>query len=58
MKSVQQQQEERRQRQLDDIRRQVENGTLVIRQMTAEERRMNPPKPRAPKPVRRRGQPA
>ncbi len=55
MRSVQQQQEERRQRQLDDIRRQVENGTLVIRQMTAEERRMNPPKPRAAKPRRIRG---
>jgi len=31
------------------VREQVESGSLVIRQMTEEERRQNPPRPVAPK---------
>lgn len=45
MKSVQQQQQERRRQRLEDIERQVKEGTLVIRKMTAEERRLYPPRP-------------
>ncbi len=35
-----------------DIRHQIANGTLRIRQMTADERIANPPRPRRPKPLR------
>jgi hypothetical protein len=42
MKSIQQPQRERRQQKLEDIRRQVADGSLVIRQMTAEERKRYP----------------
>jgi hypothetical protein len=48
VKSVQQQQQERRRQRLEDIERQVKEGTLVIRKMTAEERRMYPPRPPSP----------
>jgi hypothetical protein len=37
-------QQQKREQKLDAIREQVENGTLVIRKMTAEERRRNPPR--------------
>jgi anti-sigma28 factor (negative regulator of flagellin synthesis) len=40
---------ERREAKLAEIRQQVEDGTLTIRQMTDEERELNPPRP---KPVR------
>ena len=39
-----QRQRRKREELLDDIRKQVEKGTLVIRKMTAEERRANPPR--------------
>jgi hypothetical protein len=39
----------RRKEQLDLIREQVKDGTLVIRQMTPEEREKYPPRPRKPK---------
>jgi hypothetical protein len=55
MKSVQDRQQEERERKLADIRSQVEQGTLVIRQMTDKERRENPPRPRTDQPRRRRG---
>jgi hypothetical protein len=42
MKSIQQRQRERRQQKLEDIRRQVADGSLVTRQMTAEERMRDP----------------
>jgi hypothetical protein len=42
MKSVQQRQEERRQEKLDEVRRQVESGSLTIRKMTPEERKAYP----------------
>lgn len=39
---------ERREEKLASIREQVDNGSLVIRQMTAEERKRNPPRPKPP----------
>jgi hypothetical protein len=48
MKTVWERQEERRDEKLADIREQLEQGTLRIRQMTAKERAENPPRPRAP----------
>ena len=50
MKSVQERQQQERERKLEEIQRQVEAGTLVIRKMTAEERQANPPRPRAENP--------
>jgi hypothetical protein len=41
--------EEKRAEKLAVVREQVENGSLVIRQMTAEERRRYPPLPPQPK---------
>lgn len=41
--------EEKRQEKLDFVRKQVSSGTLVIRQMTAEERQRYPPRPVQPK---------
>jgi hypothetical protein len=49
MKTIKEQQDEQRERKLAHVRRKVANGTLVIRQMTAEERERNPPSPREPK---------
>lgn len=46
MKSTQDRQRDERERKLAEIRRQLEQGTLTIRQMTPEERRANPPRPR------------
>jgi len=49
-KSKQQQRaEEKRQAKLDDIQQQIKEGTLKVRQMTAKERKDNPPKPRPPR---------
>jgi len=48
MRTIQQQQDERRRKKLAHVRRQVANGTLVIRKMTADERAKRPesePKP-------------
>lgn len=42
-KSTRERAVERRQAKLDQVREQVENGTLVIRQMTEEERLRYPP---------------
>jgi len=39
---------ERREAKLDSLREQVENGSLVIRQMTAQERKRYPPRPKPP----------
>jgi hypothetical protein len=39
---------------LEFVREQVENGSLVIRQMTDEERRRYPPRPERPKRTSRR----
>jgi hypothetical protein len=49
MKTARERAEEKRQEKLDLVREQVESGALVIRQMTDEERRENPPRPAQPK---------
>jgi hypothetical protein len=41
--------EERRREKLADIQDQLDRGELSIRQMTPEERKKNPPRPREPK---------
>jgi hypothetical protein len=50
MKTTRERAEERRLAKLELVREQVENGSLVIRTMTEEERRQYPPRP--PKPRR------
>lgn len=49
MKTARERAEEKRQAKLESVKEEVENGTLVIRQMTEEERLRFPPKPPAPK---------
>lgn len=49
MKTTRERAEEKRQAKLDLINEQVESGTLVIRPMTAEERRRYPPRSVPPK---------
>lgn len=49
MKTARERAEEKRQEKLEQVREQVESGGLVIRQMTAEERRRYPPRPVEPK---------
>jgi hypothetical protein len=46
--------EEKRQAKLDLVREQVEDGSLIIRKMTAEERRRYPQRPAPPKKPYRR----
>jgi hypothetical protein len=41
--------EEKREAKLELVREQVQSGSLVIRQMSDEERRRYPPRPAAPK---------
>jgi hypothetical protein len=53
MKTQKQRAEERREAKLAEVKEQVEQGELVIRQMTPAERKKNPPKPRK-QPNRRR----
>jgi hypothetical protein len=48
MKTARERAEEKRQEKLDGVRDQVTNGSLVIRQMTEEERQKYPPRPAAP----------
>jgi hypothetical protein len=48
VKSARERAEEKRLAKLDSVREQVENGSLVIRRMTDEERRRYPPRPPAP----------
>jgi hypothetical protein len=50
MKTVQERQQEERERKLAEIQRQLDEGTLTIRKMTPEERDANPAKPREPRP--------
>jgi hypothetical protein len=50
MTTIRERREARRQQKLAEVRRKVETGSLVIRQMTPEERKMyvvRPPKARA-----------
>jgi hypothetical protein len=37
---------EKRKEKLEEVRRQVEDGSLTIRKMTPKERKANPPRPR------------
>ena len=54
MKTLREKAEEKRQAKLDLIHEQVQQGTLVIRSMTDEERRRYPPRPEPPSRSRRR----
>lgn len=54
MKSSRERAEEKRAEKLELVRQQVESGSLVIRQMTDEERERHPPKPAPPKRATRR----
>jgi hypothetical protein len=49
MKSAYERQQEQKQAKLQEIKQQVEEGTLVVRKMTAKERKENPPRPAKPK---------
>jgi hypothetical protein len=49
MKTPAERKEEARQAKLDEIREQVDDGRLVIRRMTKEERKRFPPKQQEPK---------
>jgi hypothetical protein len=46
---------EKRRVKLEDVQRQLEDGSLTIRKMTAEERKRFPPKPADPRRKRRAG---
>ena len=54
MKTARERAEEKRAEKLERVREEVENGSLVIRQMTPEERRRYPPVASQPKPNGRR----
>ena len=49
MKTGREKAEEKRQVKLAQVQEQVDEGSLVIRQMTEEERRKYPPRPERPK---------
>ncbi len=49
MKTTRERAEEKRQAKLELVREQVQDGSLVIRQMTDEERTQYPQKPERPK---------
>ena len=49
MKTTRERADERRLAKLEVVREQVENGSLVIREMTDEERRLYPPQPAKPR---------
>lgn len=53
MKTQRERDEEKRAKRAEEIREQVEAGTLVIRQMTPAERKKYPAQPRPPKKPRR-----
>jgi hypothetical protein len=48
MKTARERAEEKRAEKLENVREQQKNGSLVIRQMTDEERRRYPPRPPRP----------
>ena len=54
MRTTRERAEQKRQEKLELIRTQVQSGSLVIRQMTAQERMQYPPRPAAPDRFRRR----
>ena len=45
MSTARERQEQKRLEKLDLVKEQVDSGSLVIRKMTAEERKANPPRP-------------
>lgn len=49
MKSTRERAQEKREEKLEMVRSQVQSGSLVIRQMTDEERQLYPPRPPKPK---------
>jgi hypothetical protein len=49
VKTPQERAEEKRREKLADMQDQIDRGELSIRQMTPDERKKNPPKPRQPK---------
>ena len=49
MKTPQERAEEKRRQKLEEMEAQIRNGSLVVREMTPEERERNPPKPPKPK---------
>jgi hypothetical protein len=49
MKTTRERAEEKRQEKLELVQQQLESGSLVIRQMTEEERRRYPPRPGQPR---------
>lgn len=51
MKTQQERAAERRKEKLEQIAEQVKDGSLTVRQMTKEERELNPPAP--PRPARK-----
>jgi len=52
-KTTRERAEEKREAKLEVVREQVQSGSLVIRQMTDEERRRYPPRPAQPRRPRR-----
>ena len=54
MKTTRQRADAKRQEKLDGVRANVESGSLIIRQMTAEERQRYPPRPARSKPNEKR----
>jgi hypothetical protein len=54
VKTTRERAEEKRQERLASVREQVENGSLVIRKMTEEERQRYPVRPRPPERARPR----
>ena len=54
VKTARERAEEKRAEKLEQVREQVEDGSLVIRKMTADERRRYPPVPPQKKPTDRR----
>ena len=49
VKTPQERADEKRRQKLADMQEQIDRGELSIRQMTPDERKKNPPKPRQPK---------
>jgi hypothetical protein len=49
MKTPQERAEEKRRQKLEEMQEQIRSGSLVVREMTPEERERNPPKPPRPK---------
>jgi hypothetical protein len=52
MKTPQERADEKRRQKLEEMQAQIRDGSLVVRQMTPDERERNPPAP-SPRPQRR-----